>query len=416
MAGIATGVFKKLFLKRQVSLGAIAAAGAAGSARSMRRVTSTLDLTKATFQSAEIIESQQRRDMRHGVKATGGSLTGELSVGTYQQIFESVLRQGVQAGGQAGPLNNVVTAATGERTGTLTRGAGSWLADGFKIGDVVNVNGYTAPGDVNNNRLVMVVGLTAQIMTVLTLNASAVVAKAAGDPLTVTMVGKKTYIPATGHTRDYYTVEHWFGDIGESEVFRDTVFTGFTVGLPPTGMATVEFPMMGLNMITAQAQYFLNPAPPSTGANLASVNGALIINGQLAGLVTGMTIVANGNYAYPSGDGIVGSNERPDILPGPLDVTGQMTVLFTSGYFRDLFINETEASAAMVMTADNSANPQFAAFVMSRIKYTGASKDDTNTGLTLTMPYTALENVSALAGAAQPNLQTTISIQDSAFV
>jgi len=415
MPGIATGVFKKLAIKRQVSLGAIAAAGAAGSARYMRRVTSTLDLTKATYQSAELLDSQQRRDMRHGVRSTGGTLSGELSVGSYQQIFESVLRQAAVGGVVSAAIPTLAAASTGTRTGTYTRTAGSFLTDGFKIGDVINTTGFTTTGVDNNNQYCMIVGLTALVMTVLTLDATPIAAKAAGDNVILTVVGKKVFIPSAGHTRDYYTVEHWFGDIGESEVFTDVVFTGATISLPPTGMATVEFPMMGLNMQTAQAQYFTAPAAAATGGILASVNGALIINGQLAGLVTGLTITINGNYAYPSGDGIVGSNVRPDVLPGPIDVTGQMTVLFQSGYFRDLFLNEVEASVASVLTADNSPAPQFAAFVMSRVKYTGASKDDSNTGLTLTMPFTALENV-ASGGAALPNLQTTISIQDSAFI
>lgn len=415
MPGIATSVFKKLFIKRQPGLGSLAVPGPAGSAKSVRRVTSTLDLTKASFGSAEVIESQQRRDNRHGVKSTGGTLSGELSVGTYQELFESVLRQPTQQAATSGAVNNVVTVSTGERTGAITRPTGNWLTDGFKIGDIVSVSGYTGVATANNNRYCMIVGLTGGTMTLLTLNASPMVAKAASDPLTVAVVGRKTWIPASGHSRDYYTVEHWFGDVGESEVFRDTVVTGFTVSLPPTGMATVEFPMMGLNMTPGKAQYFTTPAAPSKGANLAAANGALIINGQLAGLVTGMTIVANGNYAYPTGDGIVGSNERPDVLPGVLDVTGQLTVLFTNGYFRDLFINEEEATIAMVMTTDNKPAPGFAAFVMSRVKFSGSSKDDAATGLTLTMPYTALENINPDAGTGLPNLQTTISVQDSAF-
>jgi len=415
MAGISTGVFKKLAIKRQVSLGAIAASGNAGSARYMRRVTSTLDLTKASYQSAEMRESQQRSDSRHGTRSTGGTLSGELSVGSYQMPFESILRQPAQLGAVSAAIPTLSVLSTGLRTGTYTRTAGSFLTDGFKIGDVINATGFTTTGADNNNQYCLVIGLTALVMTVMTLDATPVAPKAAGDPVVLTVIGKKVYIPAFGHTRDYYTVEHWFGDVNESEVFTDVVFTGATIALPPSGMATVEFPMMGLNMVTAQAQYFNAPSQSGAGAVLASVNGALIINGQIAGLVTGLTITINGNYAYPTGDGIVGTNVRPDVLPGPIDVTGQVTVLFQSGYFRDLFLNETESSLAVVLTGDNSPMPQFSAFVMSRIKFNGATKDDTNTGLTQTMPFVALENVGN-GGAALPNLQTTISIQDSSFI
>jgi hypothetical protein len=92
-----------------------------------------------------------------------------------------------------------------------------------------------------------------------------------------------------------------------------------------------------------------------------------------------------------------------------------MTVLFKDGVMRDLFLNETESSLVCVLTANNTPGAPFTSFVMSRIKFSGATKDDGTAGLTLTMPYTALENVST-SGAGQPNLQTTISIQDSAFV
>lgn len=416
MPGIATGVFKKLFVKRQVSLGAIAAAGAAGTAHSMRRVTSTLDKTKGSYSSNEVLESQQVRDMRHGVVATGGTLSGELSVGTYQQMFESVLRQAASSNlGTNITPNTIIAASTGSNTGTFTRGAGSWLGENYKIGDIVNMTGWTAPALANNDQYMIIVALTAAVMTCFVLDKTAIVAKAAGDQIQTTVVGKKIWVPASGQSRDYYTIEHWFGDIGISEVFTDCVFTGANIALPPTGMATVEFPIMGLDMLPGAAQYFNAPAAPSTGGILASVNGALIINGLVVGLVTGLTLAITGNYAYPSGDGVVGSNLRPDVLPGVLGVTGQMTVLFSDGTYRDMFLNETEASVAVALTADSSAKPGFTCFALPRVKYSGATKDDTNTGLTLTMPFTALEQV-ANGGANTPNVQTTISVQDSAFV
>jgi hypothetical protein len=76
-------------------------------------------------------------------------------------------------------------------------------------------------------------------------------------------------------------------------------------------------------------------------------------------------------------------------------------------------LNETEGSLIGAFTASNAPAADFTAFVMSRIKYTGSTKNDGNAGLTLTMPYVALENVNG--GAAVANLQTTLSIQDSQF-
>jgi hypothetical protein len=406
---IATGVFKKLSLKRQTALNTVAPSGGAGTAQYMRRVTSTLDLSKATYTSAEILASQQRRDFRHGVRKVSGSISGELSVGGYQKPFESIMRQLVQVAATTGAIITVTAATTGTNTGTFTRSAGSFVTDGFKIGDVVNWSGWATTGVPNNAHNMMITALSATVMTVITLDGVAIGAKAAGDSVTAVLAGKKTWIPASGQTRDYYTIEHWFADIAQSEQFTDCVFTGATIQLPPTGMATVEFPVMGLNMVTGVAEYFTTPAAPPTGGILAAVNGVLMVGGAAVATVTGMNITINGNYSSPGG--VVGSNVDPDIFPGVVDVSGQITVLFQNATYRDMFVNETEAAIAVALTASNAANAGFTSFVMSRCKFGGATKDDGTAGLTLTMPFTALERVDG----STVDLATTISIQDSAF-
>lgn len=412
MSGIATGVFKKLSFKKQTALKTKAPAGAGGTARYMRRVTSTLDLAKASYQSQEINESQQVRDMRHGVRSVPGTINGELSVGGYQRPMESVLRQVAQNAATSGALTTVAAAAVGTDGGTFTRTGGDFIADGFKIGRVVRASGFAAPALDNNDHNFMIVDLTATVMTVISLDKRPVVVRAAGDNVTIAEIGKKTWVPQSGHTRDYYTIEHWFSDVGTSEQFVDCVFTGFTATLPPTGMATISLPVMGLDMQTGNAEYFTAPQASPTGPIVAAVNGLLIVNGQRAGLVTGITIVVGGNYTAPGG--VVGENVDPDILPGVLTVTGQITVLFADTIMRDLFINEEEGMIALALTGDNRPNSEFVSFVMSRVKYSGSTKDDQQQGLSLTMPYQALEDIDG--GAGTPNVATSISIQDSMWI
>ncbi len=411
---IATGVFKKLAIKKQAGLGVIAPAGAAGSARYARRVTSTLDLAKASYTSAEILESQQRRDMRHGVRSVAGSISGELSVGGYQPQFEAIMRQPAQAAATTGAIATVTAATAGAGTfsGTFTRGAGSYLVDGFKVGDVVRPLGFTTTGVNNNAKNFLITDVTALVMTVRTLNGTDVAAKAAGDNVTIAVAGKKTWLPASGQTRDYFTIEHWFADVLQSEVFKDCVFTGATISLPATGLATVEFPVMGLDMQTGVLEYFTNPALSPAGPIVAAVNGVLIVGGVIVANITGLTITINGNYSVPGG--VVGSNTDPDVFPGPVDVSGSLTALFVNATLRDQFLNETEGAIVAVLTGDNTAGAPFVAFNMPRTKLGGATKDDGTAGLSQTLPFTALENMAG--GAAVSSLQTTLSIQDSAFV
>lgn len=409
---IATGVFKKLSLKKQAALGTIAAAGAGGSARYMRRVTSTLDLAKAGYQSAEINTSQQVRDFRHGVRSVAGSISGELSVGGYQLPIESVLRKTAVIGGTTGVVANITIASSGAGTfaGTLTRAAGDYIAEGFKVGDVVRQTGGSQAA--NNAHNFLITALTALVMTVRTLDSTDLVAQGAAAGVTIAVAGKKTWVPAAGQTRDYYTIEHWYSDIGESERFVDCVFTGFNIGLPATGMATIEFPVMGLNMQTGAAEYFTTPAAAPVGPILAAANGALVVNGTVVADVTAMNIAVAGGQSSPGG--VVGSNVDPDIFPGVLTATGSLTVLFRSVALRDLFLNETEFGVYAAFTGDNSAGAGFTAIAMPRVKATGNTKDDGQAGLSQTIPFQALEN---FAGGAGVNSEaTTISVQDSAFV
>jgi hypothetical protein len=412
MTLIATGVFKKLTIKRQAGQGVIAPAGAAGSAQYMRRTSSTLDLAKATYGSAEILPSQQRRDFRHGVRSVTGSISGELSVGGYQLPFEGVLRRIATAGPTTGVVANLTFASSGagSKAGTITRAAGSFLTDGFKVGHIVTGVGAGVGANTMN---FLVTGVTALVLTVRTLNGADVVAQAAAANQTVQMRGKRTYIPAAGHTRDYFTVEHWFSDIAQSERFIDTVFTGFTATLPATGMATVEFPALGLDMQTGAAEYFTNPAAPPTGPITAAVNGALIVDGAVVATLTGLTITVAGNHAAPGG--VVGSNVDPDIFPGVIDVSGQVTALFTDGTLRDKFINETEAAIVGVFTGDNTALADAVSFILPRVKFGGSTKDDVQTGITQTLPFTALEKVEN-AGAGFPYEATTLEMQDTRFI
>lgn len=406
---IATGVFKQLIVKKQSALNT-AASGA--SAQLLRRVTSTLDLKKATYKSNEIRSSMQRSDFRHGVRSVDGAISGELSVGTYQKLIESTLRAASATAITSTGITTVAAAVTVGAAGTFTRSSGSFLTDGFKIGMVVRWTGWATTGAPNNTHNFMITALTATVMTGIMLDGVAIGAKIAGDTVTCLEVGKHVSIPITSHTRDYWTIEHNFSDIVQSEQFTDCVFGKMEVKLPPSGLATIDFSVMGLNMTTGTSSVFTAPTAASSGAILAAVNGAAYVAGVAVGIITGLDFSVNGNMSAPGG--VVGANVDPDIFPGSFDVSGNMSVLFENATMRDYFLNETEVSIVAVFTTANTAAADFQSHVFPRVKVGGSSKDDGEKGLTLTMPFTALENTAG--GAALSNLATTYWMQDSAAV
>lgn len=399
---IATGVAKQLIYKVQSALGTKATSA---SAQLLRRVSSSLELTKNTFQSNEIRTDYQISDFRHGSRSVSGSIDGELSPGTYEDFFASALRRDF----------TTVTAITGASvtiTGsgapyTIARGSGSFLTDGIKVGDVIQLSVGTLHAN-NINKNLLVASVVALEVTVYPLNGSDMNAEGPIASTTITVVGKKTYTPTTGHTNKYYTIEQWYSDISQSESFVDCKVNTASVNITPDGMATVSFGMLGRNMDIDSSQYFTSPTAATTSGVTAGANGLLMVDGVTVGNVTGISFDVNGNMSTTE---VVGSNVTPDVFAGSVAVSGQLTILFEDATYTNMFANETEASVVIALTTDNTASADFISFVMPRIKAGGNSKDDGQQGLTQTIPFTALLNGDGGSGTSSE--QTTLSIQDS---
>ena len=399
----ATGIFKQVSIKRESAYGTIPAASAA---QLLRRVKSTVDLQKDTYASAEIRPDMQIADYRHGVRRIKGSLQGELSPKTYSDPLSAMLKRDFTVGVSTTAASLTIAGSTG--AWTVTRAAGSYLTDGFKIGDVIRLSvGALNANNINKN--LMITALTATVATCTVLNASTMTAEGPIAGCTVAVQGKKTWIPATGQTDVSYSMEHWFGDVSQSEVFSGVKFDKAAINLPPTGMATVNFDVIGQNIMTAATRYFTSPtAVPGTGV-VAAVNGVLIVNGIAQTVVTGLSLSIDPAF---SGDAVVGANVVPNQFAGPVTITGQFTAYFTDNVLRDLFVNETESSLIVALTTDNTAAADVICFTLPRIKVGGQQKSDGTGGIVQTFPFQALYNVNGGTGLATE--QTTILIQDTA--
>lgn len=399
----AVGSFKQVAIKAETTYGTIPAASGA---QLLRRVTSTVDLSKETYASNELRTDFQIADFRHGVRSVTGSLNGELSPGTYKDFVSYALKRDFAA----------VTATTGASltiagagpTHTVTRATGSWLTDGYKNGMVVRLTvGTLNAANINKNLLIVDI-TSATAMTVIPLNGVAMVAEGPIASCTITATGKSTFVPTTGHTDKSFTLEHWFADVAQSERFLGCKISKVGLQLPPSGIATAAFEIMGQNVATGTAQYFTSPTAVTTSAPLAAVNGVLRVGGVTLASVTGLTIDIAPAY---SGEAVVGSNAKPALFAGMVNVTGQMTVFFEDAVLRDVFFNETEIELIAAFTTDNTATADFITLAIPRIKLGGASKDDVMAGIKATIPFQALLNTAG--GSGVKTEKTTLLIQDS---
>ena len=399
---IATGVSKQLVYKVQSALGTKATASGA---QSLRRVTSGLELTKNTFQSNEIRTDYQISDFRHGSRSVSGPIDGELSPGTYSDFFAAATRKDFAA---VTPITSVALTITGSSAPyTIARGTGDWLADGVKVGDVIQLTvGALDPLNISKNLLVA--SVIAADITVYPLNGTAMAAEGPIAGCTATVVGKKSFVPTTAHTNAYFTIEHWHSDISQSETFIDCKVNTAAVTISPSGMATVNFGFLGRNQDLDTSAYFTTPTAATTTGVTAGANGLLMVDGATVGNVTGINFDVNGNM---STEEVVGANVTPDVFAGSVIITGQLTILFEDATYSSMFADETEASVVIALTTANTAAADFISFTLPRIKVGGNSKDDGQKGIVQTLPFTALFNGDGGSGIATE--ATTLSIQDS---
>lgn len=400
----ATGVATQLRFSKESTWGT---APAAGTARLVRRKTCDLAVQKEAFSSAELLPHYQLNDLRHGLVSNKGTLNAEPTPGGHSDLLASSLRKVFATGATTGALTNVTATVTAPH---FVRAAGSFLTDGFKLFDIVRWTGWTTGGVANNGRNYLIVALTATQMTVADLGSSTgtVAAKASGDSVTCAVVGKKSWIPTTGHTDESWTAERWFSDVTQSEMFHGIKVNGFALKFSTGSMADLSVNLMGGGYTNNTAAYFTSPTAVSTTPVLAGSNGGLLVAGGAIAYVRelGLT-VDNGIQPVP----VIGSNLIRGLVQGPIKVTGNLVAYFEDAVMRDYFLNEAEVSLAMYGTTNPTTASDFIQVCMPRIKFLNAGKPDGPSVIAMPLQFQALYN--GAGGTGISTEQTTLSMQDS---
>jgi len=397
----ALGINKRVAYKKETTWGTLA--GNTG-AKVLRRTTCDMNLTKETYESSELRTDYMTADMRAGVRSAEGSLNGELSPGSYADFFGSILARDFAAVTPAAAVS--ITIAASGTNFTITRTAGSWITDGIKVGNVIRLTGAGLnAANVGNNLLV--ISETALVMTVKVLSSTALVPEGPIATVTATVAGKTTFIPKTGHTDQSFTIESWYADIAQSEVFTGLKVGSANIQLPATGMVTTDFSFMGKDLAqTGTSAYFTSPTAASTTGLLTAVQGALIINGAEGACITDCNI--NIERAQESAQ-CIGSNNTSDIFVGKIAITGSLSAYFSDAALRDYFANETAVSLVVAMTSGTDKAADFVTFVLPKCKLSSFSSADAENGIVSSIDFTALLNDNVATGL----IDSAISIQDS---
>jgi hypothetical protein len=266
----------------------------------------------------------------------------------------------------APPLASITTTAN-----TIVCSAGSWIAAGLRVGDVVVLTGHSTPG--NNSMNLRITALTATVMTVaetLTLNA------VADTAFTITRPGRKLIQSGTLIKR-YFTVDEYEVDIDLSQVMQDFVWGSMRIGMAPNGLLTFDPGGIGTGHLTA-GTIATSPsltAPVATiGVPLSVVDATVRINGVDVVELTSLDITIDISPMSPDVFGSGSIKYGPDVFTGQMGIGINFTALRKDLQFLQDFAAETQYSIH-ILAVENEAEPKdFMSIFLGNLTLGGVTK------------------------------------------
>lgn len=401
---IAKGVSKRVVIAEEGTNGTSYGTAATTNANTeLRRVVSTLSMNRDAFQSREILTSQQMRDARLGVKRPGGAIVSEVSPGANAWAWRAIARRAFTAGATA--AGTIAASTVNSSSGKFIYNGSNPITLGIKVGDIVKGSGFTSAS--NTNALLRVSSVNTSEVYGAYLSSIPLVGEGSAASRAAIAVGKKTWVPSTGHSSVSMFVEHWFSDVSIGERFTGLKVAQIDLNVPPTDMATIQVSLMGQDMSTAAATYFSTAVTPaSTNSVLAGVNGALAIDGVGQAGITSLRMTMTANL---SSDPVVGTNIIREQVDGRVVIQGSLTALFEDATMRDKFLSETTVQLHLVLVDSSTPVPNFVSLFLPKVKLTSNQKDDGEKAIIQSFDFMALEETSST-----PNTElTTFVVQDS---
>lgn len=364
----------------------------------MRSTGRNINLTKGALESAEVRADRQLADMRHGFNQVAGSPGFELSLESYDDMLEfAFARAWKEVLVTGGPNFGVHT------SGYFERSAGSFIDDGFRIGDIIRTASFS--NSVNNGDW-RVTAVTATQLTVYT-GSSTLITEATGAGPTLVYPGKRLDI---GSVLSTFTMERAFADVTKYQVFKGVCVDQMSLSVQPEAIVGGTLTLLGMSA-DAMASSPLTTAVTAAGTNspFAAFNGNIFEGGGLIAVCTSLDFALANNRALAP---VIGSKFSPDVFEGTARITGNLTAFFEDETLYNKFVNETESSIWFKLEEPDAAT-NFMSVVFPRVKYTGDEMDPPQEGpVPQAMPFAALVKT-GLADVGSATLASSLTIQRS---
>lgn len=399
---VAAGSAATLRWKKQAAKGTYNASGG----QILRRITGKLSYDRTKIENNQIRSDKQMAMPRLGLGTVKLPYQDIITPGTHSAFYASVLLGAYATAATTGAQTNITAAVTTAPAGTFTRATGTFITDGFRVGQVVRWAGWTTGATANNAHNFRITALSALVMTCEPLDGVALVAKAAGDSVTCTLVGKQVSTPSSGHVDDWYTFEDWQSDISQSEQSFDSRIESFNLKIAPNAQPTIDINVKGLVFTQETSAYFASPTAEASTDVSSAVNSKLILDGVAIATITDMSINASVELDMPA---VVGAAVYPMLASKQVKAEGSITVLWEDQALMTKYLNETDLTISAILPNSNLPASDFVGYTIPRVRLFTAEKSDGLEAKTKTYTWSAGENAAAVAGT----IASTIAVQDS---
>jgi hypothetical protein len=318
-----------------------------------------LKLSKAKVMPKEFRKDGMTTQARHGSRSVAGEYVADLSVGTFDTLFEAVFRGTWLAAFTI--TQATMTSISCPTTSTIVAAGGSWITQGVKVGDVVRLSGFATAA--NNNINLRVLAVTASTITVppiLTIDAAA--------DATFTLTVTKRLVQSDPPVARSFTFDEYLQDIDQSKQFVGCRITGATFKFTPDEPVEVTFRITGQNMFNlsagANSPYFVAPTLSVT-TPLVVNDGLLRFNGVDVVDFTSLEITMDlGGDTQP----VLGAVISPDVFVDNTGMTGSVTCLASDLSRSDLFVNETVVQVSIFAVVPMAEPKDFVHFFFGNVK------------------------------------------------
>jgi hypothetical protein len=378
--------------------------GGSGLGLRLARGSPGLRLQKAIVPATELRRDGQSTRGRHGSRSVAGSYNVPLCLGELDTLLEAALRGTWVA---AASITQATMTSITTTTTTIVASAGSWITQGVRVGDKVQLTGHSTAA--NNGKWFRVTAVTASTITCANIAGVAPLVLDAGADSSFTLTVAKTLLNGTTPTERYFTFDQYYQDVDVSHEFDDVKVNKISLSARPNQEVLATVGLIGLDgnaLATGSSPLLTSPTYTTNLPMQLADNGTVRINGVDYGTITGFDLTLDLGGQVPP---VLAANP-PDAFLDNAQLSGSISCIKTDDTFFSAFDNETQIAMAVDFVEVESDPKDFISIYVGNAVFNGNDDPITGSGpLIETIAWSAGKDEAGSAQAA-----TTLKISTSA--